>query len=174
MLTGSQSSKPPRESGETKIKSSHQTLEKDDSETLNLKHDLDLQRLLKESRLLEQAKTSTSSATHQHKATDMRLQSLGSKGSLFGQEKMPLAHRRGITAKAGAKEALRRKEAKENGVVLEKAMSSPFQSRIRRDRGVDAPFLGKFRGGTLKLSRNDIANIQGPRKPGFRSNGPAR
>lgn len=147
------------------MKASSRVLEEDDSETVNLKHDIDLQRLLRESHLLEQAKTSTNSVSHRHKAMELRLQSLGSKISLFSQKKMPISHRKGIAARTEAAEALRRKNAQENGIVLEKAMNSSRQSKGRRDRGVDAPGLGKFRGGILKLSRNEVASIQGPRHP---------
>lgn len=73
--------------------------EDDESEAINLKHDLDLQRLLKESHLLEQAKASSLPGTHRHKAVDMRMQTLGSKDSLFTQEKMPWSHRRGLQPK---------------------------------------------------------------------------
>ena len=152
-------------------KSPAQMLEEDNAETLNLKHDLDLQRLLKESHLLEQTKGSTDPGTHRHKAMDLRLTSLGSRASIFGQEKMPLAHRKGIVAKAGSKEALRRQEAKENGIILERLIKSSVQPKGKRERGVDAPSVGKFRGGTLKLSKDDIAGIQGPRRPPGRGKG---
>ena len=125
--------------------------DQDDSEALNLKHDLDLQRLLKESHLLEQARTSSVPGSHRHKAIDMRMQSLGSKDSLFHQEKMPLSHRRGITAKAASREAMRRKEARENGIILERAAANR-KSSGRRERAVDVPAVGRFRGGTLQLS----------------------
>ncbi len=150
-------------------KSHAQVLQDDNDETLNLKHDLDLQRLLKESHLLEQAKGLTNPGTHRHKATDMRLTTLGSKSSLFGQERMPLAHRRGIVAKAGSREVLRHKEAQDNGIVLEKLVKSSVQPKGRRERGVDAPSLGKFRGGTLKLSKDDVASIQGSSRPRSRA-----
>jgi hypothetical protein len=136
--------------------------EEDGSEALNLKHDLDLQRLLKESHLLEQAKASSTLGSHRHKAVDMRMQSLGSKGSMFHQEKMPLAHRRGILAKAAARETSRRKEASENGIILEKAMGKSRTKELRRERAVDVPAVGKFRGGTLRLSKRDVLDIQGP------------
>lgn len=136
----------------------------DESETLNLKHDLDLQRLLKESHLLESGKMITASGTQRHKATDMRIQNLGSKASLFEQDKMPMSHRKGINAKASTKDARRRKDAAENGIILEKAQTQPSGRRSgppsRRERGVDAPTLGKFRGGTLRLSSKDIAGMQ--------------
>lgn len=133
---------------------------------MNLKHDLDLQRLLKESHLLEQARASSTVGNHRHKAIDMRMQSLGSKGSLFHQENMPLAHRRGILAKATAREKSRRKEAQENGIILEKAVTKSRTKDSRRDRGVDVPAVGKFRHGTLRLSKKDVLDIQGPPRSG--------
>lgn len=133
-----------------------------------MKHDLDLQRLLSESHLLEEARTASIPGKHRHKAVDMRLQSLGSKESLFQQEKMPLAHRRGILAKAATREAVRRREARENGIILERPSGKSNSSRARRERGVDVPAVGKFHGGTLKLSKRDVADIQGPSRSGGR------
>ncbi|OAP56652.1 hypothetical protein AYL99_08764 [Fonsecaea erecta] len=133
------------------------------AEALNLKHDLDLQRLLKESHLLEQAtKASSTPGTHRHKVVDMRMQALGSKSSMFHQEKMPLAHRKGILAKAAGREASRRKEARENGIILEKASGKKTSKDARRERAVDVPTVGRFRGGTLTLSKKDVFDIQGP------------
>jgi hypothetical protein len=136
----------------------------DESETLNLKHDLDLQRLLKESHLFERGR-STAGATaigpQRHRATDLRIQSLGAKGSLFDQAKMPMSHRKGIQGKKRTMEGKRREQAKENDIVLEKKQRTGFSSGIR-ERGLDAPGVGKFRGGTLKLSKNDVAGLQGP------------
>ena len=103
------------------------------------------------------------SGRNRHKAVDLRLQSLGSKSSTLKQQKMPLAHRKGIVAKAADREDRRRREAKENGVILEKAVTSK-KTRVKRQRGVDAPSVGKFRGGMLKLSKKDVADIQGPKK----------
>jgi hypothetical protein len=152
------------------LKQSVQEDDNDDaSEALNLKHDLDLQRLLKESHLLEQAKASSSLGSHRHKAVDMRMQALGSKESVFHQDKMPLAHRRGILAKAAARESGRRKDAQENGIILEKATDGRSRAKkLHRERAVDAPGVGKFRGGTLKLSKKDVLDIQGPARPGPR------
>ena len=133
---------------------------------MNLKHDLDLQRLLKESHLLEQAKAAAVPGSHRHKAVDMRLQTLGSKTSMFHQEKMPLSHRKGILAKAATGEAMRRKEAKENGIILEKATTKSKSIDRKRERGVDVPAVGKYQGGTLKLSKSDIIDIQGPSQSG--------
>ncbi|KAH8603161.1 hypothetical protein B0O99DRAFT_680118 [Bisporella sp. PMI_857] len=143
----------------------------DASESANLKKDLELQRLLSESHLLDSANNHTLQGTNRHKATDLRLQALGAKGSLWRQEKMPMAHRKGIVAKAEEKDVKRRKEARENGIILEKATgvkslhSKPTKIvKKGRERGVDAPGIGRFSGGTLKLSRKDIFDIEGPRK----------
>ena len=94
----------------------------------------------------------------------MRLQTLGSKTSIFKQEKMPMSHRKGIISKQTEREDKRRKEAKKNGIILEKAkMGTKKGSDGKRDRGVGAPGVGKFSGGTLKLSKKDIFDIEGPK-----------
>lgn len=135
-----------------------------------MKYDLDLQRLLRESHLLEQTKTSAAPGKQRHKATDMRLQDLGSKTSIFKQEKMPISHAVGIRKKAESKESQRRKHAQENGIILERS-SKNNKSAPKRDRGVDMPGLGKFRGGTLKLSKADIASMQSPGRGGGKKKG---
>jgi len=94
-------------------------------------------------------------------ALEMRLQALGAKTSILTQENMPRSHRVGITKRADERETRRRKEAKENGVILER-VSTKTTKNVRRQRGVDVPGVGKFSGGTLKLSRRDVASIQGP------------
>lgn len=157
-----QSSKPPRDASIlNETKQAKTPDESDPAEMLNLKRDLDLQRLLKESHLLEKSKASESPGKQRQMALDMRLQALGAKESIFAQQRMPVAHRLGITKKADQKEARRRKDAKENGVILER-VTKKSTSKRPRDRGVDVPGVGKFAGGTLKLSRRDVANIQGP------------
>lgn len=164
-----QSSKPPKAAEQAPTKGTRgqkdegEGGDEDDSEALNLKHDLDLQRLLKESHLLEKAKSSADPGSHRHKAIDMRMQTLGSKDSLFHQQKMPASHRRGIVAKAASREVMRRKDAKENGIILEKAAGKTNRkSASRRERAVDVPAVGRFRGGTLQISKRDLLDIQGP------------
>ncbi|KAI6715992.1 hypothetical protein PZA11_002374 [Diplocarpon coronariae] len=136
----------------------------DASEAANLKKDLALQRLLAESHLLDSSNPTLSSNTR-HKATDLRLQALGSKTSILNQEKMPMSHRKGIISKQVAKEAKRRHEARENGIILEKAQMGTKKSCARkRDRGIGAPGVGRFSGGTLTLSKKDIYEIEGPKR----------
>lgn len=77
---------------------------------------------------------------------------------------MPLSQRRGIARKVAEKEESRRRDAKENGVILEKAIKKRSGGDARRQRGIGAPSVGRFKGGTLKLSKQDVREIQGPRK----------
>jgi hypothetical protein len=164
----SQSSKPPKSAPAISIirdKSGTVVDDEDASESANLKKDLALQRLLAESHLLESASNPTTTGKNRHKATDMRLQALGSKASIFKQEKMPIAHRKGIVSKQIEKESTRRRDAKENGIILEKAkMKDRRSNEGKKDRGVGNPNVGKFSGGTLKLSKRDIDDIEGPRR----------
>ena len=77
---------------------------------------------------------------------------------------MPMSHRRGIVTKAKEREVTRRKDARENGVVLEKARVTKTQKSKTRERGVGNPTVGKFQGGILKLSKRDVADITGVRR----------
>ncbi|KAK4548557.1 hypothetical protein LTR36_009467 [Oleoguttula mirabilis] len=133
----------------------------------NLKQDLALQRLLKESHLLDssslQGPTAAPEGKGRLKALELRLQDLGAKKPATEQVRMPLAHRKGIAAKATGREAARRKEAVENGIILEKAKLAARPEK-HRERGVIAPGVGKFRGGTLKLSSRDVKSIEGPQQ----------
>ena len=76
-----------------------------------------------------------------------------------------------MKTKAAAREEKRHREARENGVILEKPTSKTKNklSRAgerRRERGVGGPSVGKFAGGTLNLSKKDISVIQGGRGKG--------
>lgn len=134
-------------------------------EHANLKKDLALQRLLAESHLLDSSSNTSISGVNRHKATDLRLQSLGAKFSILKQEKMPMSHRKGIISKQTEREEKRRREARENGIILEKAKGGiKGQKEARRDRGIGGPGVGKFSGGTLRLSKKDIFDIEGPKK----------
>lgn len=81
-----------------------------------------------------------------------------------------MSHRKGINAKASYKEETRRKEAKENGIILERAAGKKA-APVQRERGIGGPSVGRFKGGTLTLSKRDIAGIQGPKKSGGKGKG---
>lgn len=132
------------------------------SDAENLKKDLALQRLLKESHLLDHQSPSAPYGQNRHKAIDLRLQELGTKLSLYHQRNMPMSQRKGITAKASGREESRRKEAKENGVILERATKGRKDiPDTKRQRGIGAPSVGRFKGGMLTLSKRDVIEIQG-------------
>lgn len=138
----------------------------DSTDAQDLKNDLALQRLLKESHLLESAADLAPTGKNRQKAIDLRVQALGSKTSIFKQEKMPDSHRRGINSKAAHKEDRRRREARENGIVLEKPTFKAKATSTRRDRGIGAPAVGKFVGGTLNLNKRDLTHVQALQKKG--------
>ncbi|KAF1940902.1 hypothetical protein EJ02DRAFT_455574 [Clathrospora elynae] len=136
------------------------------TETANLQNDLALQKLLRESHLLSAASSKSSKSILEatgiarHKSTDLHLQSLGAKASVFTQKKMPMAQRKHMVLKARLTEEKRRSEAKEAGIVLETAKKSAKVERERkREREVGGPSIGRFKGGTLSLSRKDVRSI---------------
>ena len=136
----------------------------EETDAENLKNDLALQRLLKESHLLESASELAPTGKNRHKALDLRMQSLGSKTSIY-QQNMPSTIRRGIKSKATHKEDKRRREARENGIILERPAPKSKSNSGQRMRGVGGPSVGKFTGGTLNLSKRDVASLQGPSRP---------
>ncbi|KAL4991199.1 hypothetical protein BDW68DRAFT_174345 [Aspergillus falconensis] len=142
-----------------------------DAESLNLTNDLALQRLLKESHLLDSASDLAPTGKNRHKALDLRMQELGARNSLYDQKNMPSSMRKGIKAKAVSKEDKRRREARENGIILEKPAPKKQISSGRRERGVGGPSIGKFAGGTLNLSKRDVAHVQASRRGGGKSRG---
>ncbi|KAK2823877.1 hypothetical protein FQN49_007530 [Arthroderma sp. PD_2] len=164
------SAKPPPLSDSTKpstrkTKSGEEVTDVDQTtDAANLKNDLALQRLLKESHLLDSASELNPTGVNRHRAIDLRAQTAGAKTSIYTQKSMPMSHRKGISAKATQKEETRRREAQENGIILERPSLAKSKPAVkRRERGVGGPSVGKFVGGTLKLSRRDVMAIQGPK-----------
>ncbi len=146
-----------------------------------LANDVALQRLIAESHLFS---TTAHSATRlptslargrdrpfgtgrtRHYANDLRLQSLGGGDGIYVQKDMPLVQRRGMAVAAAGREAQRRREAREGGVILEKEQKNDKKrDRSRRaERAVDVPSVGKLRGAELRLSRRDVREIEGPKE----------
>lgn len=151
----------------------------EDSRSL-LKNDLELQRLISESHILSATNpfnTATSGATAPSKAfsegrtraltTDLRLQRLGSSGSIFNsQKKMPMNVRKGIQGAKAAREEKRRREAKENGIILERERPDEGKGKTARKKGrgsdlpVDMPGMGRMKGGELRLSKRDVRAVE--------------
>lgn len=67
--------------------------------------------------------------------------------------------------KARTTEEKRRAEAKEAGIILERPTMGKSSIKRdfskRRDQPVGMPSVGKFRGGTLNLSKKDVRSITG-------------
>ncbi|KAI5790142.1 hypothetical protein EDC01DRAFT_590263, partial [Geopyxis carbonaria] len=138
------------------------------SEAENLKKDMALQRLLRESHLLDSTSTSfEATGKNRLKAIESRLESLG--GKPRAGQKMSMALKKGIDEKKSEREKKRRAEARENGIVLEKE-ERKSKTVVKRDRGF-APLVGKFKGGALVLSQHDVKSIEGHNNDGRRKNG---
>lgn len=151
----------------------------EDSKTL-LANDLALQRLISESHILSASNPFNSIGSSAGAAdgksftegrtrkltTDLRLQKLGSKESIFKQQKMPMGMRKGINTAKQEREAKRRREAKENGIILETAQkkgsgsSNKRKSKGRGGLAVDMPGMGKFRNGELRLSTREVKAVE--------------
>lgn len=152
----------------------------EDSKAL-LAKDLELQRLISESHILSSANpfnTTTSGAAARPFAggrtraltTDLRLQGLGGKGSIFAQQRMPMGMRQGITGARAAREERRRREAKENGIILERPAGGDDSKKNnskkkkstfgRRDLPVDMPGMGRMKGGELRLNKRDVRAVE--------------
>ncbi|KXJ94631.1 hypothetical protein Micbo1qcDRAFT_45317 [Microdochium bolleyi] len=126
---------PENSTSQASSKRSKSTATEEDAPSL-LKNDLELQRLLTESHLFNPSKVGTLSNTVTHHrshdgstehagrnrllATDLRMAALGSKTSIYAQAKMPMSHRKGMNAAAASREGKRRREARENGIILER------------------------------------------------------
>ncbi|KOS17917.1 Protein FAF1 [Escovopsis weberi] len=148
-----------------------------------LAQDLELRRLLAESHLFRPSRASSSSVSSaaaaagaaleprafasgriRQKTTDLRIQALGSKASILKQDKMPMHMRKGIHAAATARETKRRREAKENGIILERetAKNKPKGNR-RSGLDVGRPGVGRMKGAELRISQSDVRRIEGAR-----------
>ncbi|KAM7204063.1 hypothetical protein V8F20_003761 [Naviculisporaceae sp. PSN 640] len=156
-----------------------------------LANDLALQRLISESHILSAAGGNAShylsSQAEQNaiannktfvegrirrKTTDLRIQALGAKTSILTQAKMPMGMRKGINQAAVSREEKRRREARENGIILERASkkgktgSSGGIKKRRTERPVDLPGVGKMRGSELRISARDVRSIEGVKSGG--------
>ncbi|KAL1872019.1 hypothetical protein VTK73DRAFT_1721 [Phialemonium thermophilum] len=166
--------------------SDHNEPNKDEDSVTFLANDLALQRLISESKILSEhaafvnsrissslsssisTSASPSGATFadgrlRQRTTDLRLRALGSRESLIGPPtKMPMAMRKGIAAAAAAREAKRRREARENGIILERETRKTKKKGSRaHGPAVDLPGVGRMRGAELRLSQRDIRSIEG-------------
>ena len=73
-----------------------------------------------------------------------------------------MSMRRGIAAAAGAREAKRRRQARENGIILEREVKGKGRKRDRT-AAVDRPGVGRMKGAELRISQSDVKGIEGTR-----------
>ena len=81
---------------------------------------------------------------------------------------MPMAMRKAILERDHAREEKRRREARENGVVLETSRknrsagkAAKKNARGKRDVGAGmVPGIGRMRGAELRLSKRDIREME--------------
>jgi len=127
-----------------------------------LKNDLALQRLLRESHLLEGGRDGSLEAkgAARLKALNLRIEALGGKRDVAPQ-KMAMHIKKGIAGKKAEREKKRRREAKEAGIVLEKEVKEVKKRKRPGMAGVDNPGIGRFKGGALVLSKKDVDGITG-------------
>lgn len=75
--------------------------------------------------------------------------------------------RKGITAAAVDREAKRRREAKESGVILERETGKKKTAKRDRRGGGGGngfgPAVGRLKGAELKISERDVKKIEGTR-----------
>jgi len=159
-----------------------------------LANDLALQRLIAESHILSAAGGNAShylsnaaAATNantqafadgriRRKTTDMRVQALGARDSVLAQAKMPMSMRKGIIKSTETREEKRRREGRENGIILERAAKQKDRGKPKRrsERAVDLPAVGKMRGAELRISSREIRAIEAEGKRGGREKGGRR
>lgn len=70
-----------------------------------------------------------------------------------------MAMRKGIIRATESKEEKRRREARENGIVLEREAKKAV-NRKKSERAVDLPAVGKMRGAELRISKREIREIE--------------
>ncbi|CAA93306.1 rRNA processing protein Faf1 [Schizosaccharomyces pombe] len=130
----------------------------DDDEVENLKNDLELQKLLRESHLLHEATSRTgqvqlvAEGKIRHKVVQQHIAQLGGKKET---EKMPMAARRGMKKKQKHIEKVIENEARESGTVLAKKRKERKQFK-KGFRPVTFSAPGKLVGGTLLLPKSMI------------------
>lgn len=71
-----------------------------------------------------------------------------------------MAMRKGIESAKVSRETQRRREAAENGIVLERKGGNSRGKRKRGGASVDMPGVGRMRGAELSLSERDIRSIE--------------
>jgi hypothetical protein len=138
----------------------------DDNEAQNLKNDIDLQRLLRESNLLAEHATKGDPARLHHLTLNARISHLGGKEERRGN--VPLKIQKGIKQAKVQRQEKKEREAQEAGILM--PVKRKRQAQKPRERGLKtAAGVGKFRNGMLKINEREIRRVNntgsgGPRR----------
>jgi len=139
--------------------------ESSDEETENLKNDVALQRLLRESNILSEHASRGDPGRLHHLTLDSRISHLGGKDTSKGR--IPTKIRQGIEAAKQKRQAKREREAKEAGILM--PVKRKVKSEVPRQRGLNtASGVGKFKNGMLKINERDIRRINSSGSQGQR------
>ncbi|OLL22794.1 hypothetical protein NEOLI_004687 [Neolecta irregularis DAH-3] len=155
------SSKPPSSKTAAQLKHSRGTDDDDDDDdSINLKHDVALQRLLRESHLLHKEASSERglelTGKSRIKALEQYATSLGGK---VKADRTPMRIKRGIKEKAQKRKEKNAREAMEAGIVTSK--EKKVKKRVfKKNSGLDNLHrVGKFKGGTLSINESEIRRV---------------
>ncbi|EMR10994.1 hypothetical protein PNEG_00596 [Pneumocystis murina B123] len=122
-----------------------------------LKNDVALQRLLRESHLLKKGSNRSTFSLEpigkqRHKIIENRIKLLGGKEI---KEKVPFKIKLGMKLKAKIRSDIAKKKAKESGVV--RALPAPKpKTKYKRNYGLNEIRIGKYHKGMITLSEKDI------------------
>lgn len=155
MLTA-QSSKLPKSANSKKVVQEAEAEASSDEERENLKDDIALQRLLRESNILAEYNDSDDPGRLRRRTLDSRISHLGGKEVPKGN--IPLRIQKGIETAKIRRQAKGEREAKEAGLVLPKKRKT--KAGKTRERGLNTKSgVGKFKNGWLQVSEREIRRI---------------
>ncbi|KAG5519788.1 hypothetical protein PMAC_000061 [Pneumocystis sp. 'macacae'] len=141
-------------------KKSSKFIKKKNSENFQLKNDIVLQRLLKESHFLKKGSNSSTFSLEpigkqRHKIIENRIKLLGGK-DVF-KEKIPFKIRLGMKFKAKIRSEIAKKKAKEAGII--RALPTSRSKKGKRSYGLNEITIGKYCKGMIILSQEDIKGV---------------
>jgi hypothetical protein len=125
-------------------------------EAENLKNDVALQRLLRESNILAEYNDGGDPGRLRHRTLDLRISHLGGKEQKTAN--VPLRIRKGIRMAKVRREEKKEKEAKEAGLIMPK--NRKVKPVKKKERGLNTNSrLGKSKNGMLMISEREIRRI---------------
>ena len=128
----------------------------EDDEAQNIKHDIALQRLLRESNLLAEYATKEDPGRLRHLTLDSRISHLGGKEIAKGN--IPLRIQKGIEIAKAKRRKKSEREAQEAGILMPvKRKSKP--EKVRESGLKTSSSVGKFKNGMLKINAREIRRV---------------